>query len=138
MNVFFDTNVLLDVLAQRQPFYPDSAAVWALAERGRVRGMVSAVSLTNLYYIVRKMSSGAAAMDMVRDIRAVATLVACDASVLNQAIDVQFTDFEDAVQYFSALAAGADCLVTRNTNHFPDSEIPILTPKEFLATHTFS
>lgn len=137
MNVFLDTNVVLDVFARRQPFYADSATVWALAERGKIHGFVSALSLTNLYYVVRRLSSRPAAMEMLKAVRGCVGVTACDASVLNLAIDAGFGDFEDAVQYFSARAAGADVLVTRNTDHFPDGDVPAMTPTAFLAAHSF-
>lgn len=137
MNVFLDTNVVLDVFAHRQPFYADSAKVWALAERSKIRGFVSALSMTNLYYVVRRLSSRPAAMEMLKAVRGCVGLTPCDASVLNLAIDAAFGDFEDAVQYFSARAGGADVLVTRNTDHFPDDDLPAMTPTAFLAAHTF-
>jgi predicted nucleic acid-binding protein len=136
--VFLDTNVVLDVLARRQPFYEHSAQVWALAELGTVRGLVSAVSLTNVFYIVRKRTGRKAAMGMLRIMRNITNVVACDSSVVNQAIDADFEDFEDAVQYFSAAAAEADALVTRNTDHYPESDLPVMTPKEFLAAYSFA
>jgi predicted nucleic acid-binding protein len=137
MNVFLDTNVVLDVLAKRQPFHDEAARIWALAERGRISALVSAVSVTHIYYIGRKLSSHAQAMDMLRKLRSVARLVSCDAAVVNRAIDAAFSDFEDAVQFFSARAANADNLVTRDIDHFPDDELPVLTPKAFLAAHSF-
>jgi predicted nucleic acid-binding protein len=138
VNVFLDTNVVLDVFAHRQPFYADSAKVWALAERGQVRGLISALSMTNLYYVVRKLASRLEATEMLKAVRACVGLAPCDASVLNQAIDAEFGDFEDAVQYFSARAAAADVLVTRNTVHFPeDGNLPAMTPTAFLAAHSF-
>lgn len=137
MNVFLDTNVVLDVFAHRQPFYADSARVWALAERGKIHGFVSALSMTNLYYAVRRLSSRPAAMEMLNAVRGCVGPTPCDASVLSLAIDAGFGDFEDAVQYFSARAGGADVLVTRNTDHFPDDDLPAVTPTAFLAGHTF-
>lgn len=137
MNVFLDTNVVLDVFAHRQPFYADSARVWALAERGRVQGLVSALSVANLYCVVRKLASRSVATEMLKAVRGCVALTPCDASVLNQAIDAGLGDFEDAVQYFSARGAGADVLVTRNIDHFPDDDLPVMTPTAFLAAHSF-
>ncbi|MCK6482843.1 MAG: PIN domain-containing protein [Phycisphaerae bacterium] len=121
------------MLARRMPFFIDSSHVWSLAERGRFRSQVSAISLTTVFYIVRKQVSAARAMRILHDIRATTAIVACDEAVIDRAIDAGFRDFEDAVQYFSALAGGADYLVTRNTVHFPHGELPIMTPAEFLA-----
>ncbi|MBI4718448.1 MAG: PIN domain-containing protein [Planctomycetes bacterium] len=133
MNVFFDTNVVLDVLVKREPFYADSAALWTLAERGSIRGQVSAVSFTNVYYIVRRLRNARVARKTLALLRDVFTPVACDAQVLDQALDSDFADFEDAVQFFSAVRGGAACIVTRNPRHFPGKPLPAITPAEFRA-----
>ncbi len=138
MKVLVDTNVLLDVLAKRQPFYADSAAIWSLAEDGLIEGLVSAVSFTNIFYIVRKLAGAETAQRTLVLLRDTFTAVACDVPILNRAIDAGFKDFEDAVQYFTALQAGAVCLVSRNPDHFPrTNDCPVISPAEFLATHSF-
>ncbi|MBN1912044.1 MAG: PIN domain-containing protein [Pirellulales bacterium] len=138
MDVFLDTNVLMDVLLDREPFVADSQQVWLLAERGKIRGLVSAISFPNVYYVVRKLSGVRQANRMMIMLRDVFVPVACDEQVLQQAIDAGFKDFEDAIQYFTALRADADCLVSRNPKHFRDPDIPVLTPSEFLAAHDFA
>lgn len=135
MNAFLDTNVVLDVLAEREPFYNDSAAVWTLAEQGRIRGLVSVLSFSNVYYIVRRLRDRRAANRSMRLLRDTFTPIACDAQVLGQAVDAGMKDFEDAIQFFSAVHSQADCLITRNAGHFPRSTLPILSPAEFLQTH---
>jgi len=135
MKVFLDTNIVMDVLRRREPFYGHSVRVWALAEGGQICGVVSAVSFTNVYYIVRRLMGRRAAQQAVVLMRHTFEMVATDAQTLNQAIDAGFSDFEDAVQYFSALRCGAACLVTRNPKHFPKEGIPVHTPTEFLAAH---
>ena len=137
MNAFVDTNVILDVLLDRKPFAADSRKVWFLAERGKIKGFVSAVTFPNIYYIVRRLKNAkdaAAMMIMLRNTFSVALL---DEQIMNQAIDAKFADFEDAVQFYSALRADAVCLITRDVSHYPASSIPILTPAEFLASHSF-
>lgn len=134
MRAFIDTNVLLDVLAEREPFYEHSSAVWALAEQGPLEGLVSAVSFTDVFYIVRRWGGPDSAREALLALRDVFCPAVCDAPVINQAIDSQLGDFEDAVQYFSALRADADCLLTRNPDDFPRRPaIPVLSPREFLA-----
>lgn len=137
MNVYVDTNVLLDVLARREPFYRDSAAVWTLAEQGRIRGLISVISFTNIFYIIRKLRGRRIALRTMAQLRATFTPVACDGQVLDQAIDADFGDFEDAIQYFSAAHAGVCCIVSRNPDHFRRSEPAVLSPAEFLAVHSF-
>lgn len=138
MKVFVDTNVLLDVIAKREPFYADSATIWTLSETGRIEGLVSAITFTNLFYVVRKLADAKTARRVMILLRESFTPTPCDASVLNLAIDSDFKDFEDAVQYYSAVQANADCMVSRNPNDFPrGADCPILTPSEFLTTYAF-
>jgi len=136
MRVLIDTNILVDVVVDRKPFYTDSVAIWTLAEQGQVAGLVSAISFTNIFYIVRRLENvknARRALHLVRDTFEVAQ---CDQQVINQAIEVKVRDFEDAVQYVSAVRASADCLVSRNPRHFPTAkECPVLTPAEFLAMY---
>jgi predicted nucleic acid-binding protein len=135
-NLFLDTNVLLDVLDHREPFYGDSAAIWSLAEKGKIRGHISAISFNNIYYILRKQQSQAVIRKTLCLLRDIFDIVMLDERILNQAIDSNFKDFEDAIQYFSASRVNAQCLLSRNLNHYKASEIPILTPTEFLASNS--
>jgi predicted nucleic acid-binding protein len=138
VKVFFDTNVLLDVLVGRQPFYADSVAAWSLAEKGRIEGLVSAVTFTNIFYVVRKQSDAKRARQILIKLQGVFSVVDCDARLISAAVNSEIKDFEDAVQYFSALQSAADCLLTRNPNDFPRSaNCPVLSPAEFLASNSF-
>ena len=137
MNVLFDTNVLLDVILERQPFVVGSRRLWYWAESGKLRGWVSVLSFSNIYYIVRKARDAEIAAEVLIALRDSFELVACNAQIINQAIDAKFRDFEDAIQYFSALHADAACILTRNPDHFLAAELPILSPAEFLASHSF-
>lgn len=137
MNVFLDTNVLLDVLLARRPFVDDSRKLWFLAERGKIDGLVSVLSFPNIYYIIRKAKGQSAATAMMVMLRDTFHPVPCDEQILSQAIHAGLPDFEDAIQYFSALHADADCIISRNSVHFPKSGTPVLSPAEFLAAHSF-
>lgn len=133
MRIFVDTNLLLDVLAKREPFYAAAARVWTLAETGACEALVSAISFNNVFFIVRKVRDTAAARRALVLLRDVFASVAPDQRILNQAIDSDIPDFEDAIQFYSALHARADYLLTRNVGDFPAGILPILTPAEFLA-----
>ncbi len=135
MNVFVDTNVLLDVLVQREPFYADSARVWTLAELGQVAGFASTLSLPNLFYVIRRTKGPIAARNAISILRDIFRLVPLDERIAHQAIDAKIRDFEDAIQFFSALRAGAAVLITRNPKDFPGGDMALQTPAEFLAAH---
>jgi len=132
MIAFLDTNVLLDSLSRREPFWLDAARIWALAERGEIQAYISAVSFSNIYYILRKAEGQLVARKALVGLRDLFTTAACDRQIIDQAIDAGFSDFEDAIQFFSAMRAGASHLVTRDPGHFPRGEIAIVTPAEFL------
>jgi predicted nucleic acid-binding protein len=118
--------------ASREPFYEAAAQIWSLAERGEIRAVVSAISFNNVYYVVRRAEGRAKAEKAMRLIRDVFESVPPDGQIVNQAIDSGMDDFEDAVQFHSATRAKAVYLVTRNPGHFPQSDLPVLTPEEFL------
>ena len=134
MDIFVDTNILLDVLTRRKPHYNSSAQIWTLCERGHMRGHISVISFNNIFYIVRKLADKKTAQEMMGTLRDIFQPVALDAQLLNLAIGGKFTDFEDAIQYHSARRAAATALITRNVSHFPKSDLSILTPQEFLAS----
>ncbi|HOX37258.1 MAG TPA: PIN domain-containing protein [Candidatus Brocadiia bacterium] len=135
MNVFVDTNVLLDVLARREAFYADSMRVWNLSESGSVSGFISAISFNNCFYVLKKYADTRKAGKAVRLLRDVFRPVDLTAQIINQAIDSGFPDFEDAIQYHSAVQSGSEFIVTRNPDHFPRSPISIMSPAEFLAVY---
>ncbi len=136
-NVFIDTNVLVDVLAKREPFYADSVRVWTLAEQGQIKGLISVISFNNIYYVIRRLRMRQTANRMMVLLRDTFTPIPLDKQILDQAIDSGLDDLEDAIQYFSAIRAEADCIVSRDNNAFPQSDLPVLTPAELLATGSF-
>lgn len=133
MRVFIDTNVLLDVLAQRNPHCHASAEIWSLSERKELSAFISAISFNNIYYVVRKADGERKAEDVLRLLRDVFGVVAADMQILNQAMDAGMSDFEDAIQFHSAVRAKVSALITRDPGDYPRSELAIATPEEFLA-----
>ena len=134
MKLFLDTNVLFDVLGRRARHVADSAAVWSRVERGVHEGLISAISFNNVFYIVRRAAGHKAAREAMKVLRDAFRIVDVDEQTIHRAIDSGIADFEDALQYFSALRAQADCIITRNVRDFPPDPIPAMTPEEFLET----
>jgi len=132
MKIFTDTNVLLDVLAERKPFYDASVAILNLFEKDQAEGFVSAMSFNNTHYILRKRSGRNKALKAMRTLLDTFSVVSLDEKILSRTIDADFKDFEDGIQFFSAMRCDADYLITRNVKDFPHHDIPILTPEEFL------
>ncbi|HPO12498.1 MAG TPA: PIN domain-containing protein [Candidatus Hydrogenedentes bacterium] len=133
MKIFLDTNVVIDVFAQREPFYAWSALVWSLVESGKVRGYLSAISFNNVYYIVRHIAGKKRAMGAIRLLHQVFETVSVTDQIIAQAIDADLDDFEDAIQYHCALQSRSAYWVTRNPKDFPDGGPTIVSPDEFLS-----
>ena len=135
-SVLLDTNVLLDVLAKREPHYTSSARVWSLIETNQIKGFISAISYNNLFYILCKAKNRATARKALILLRDLFNTVPLDEKIVNMAIDSDFKDLEDAIQYFSAIRIQANCIITRNKSDFKKADLPILSPEEFLNIDT--
>ncbi len=133
MKLVRDTNVVLDVLLDRAPHSAASSIVLALAEKGRIEGLVCATSVTTLHYIVSKASGARRARDHVRRLLAIIDVAPVNRSVLHSALALGFPDFEDAVVHEAARQAGAQGIVTRDRTGFSRASLPVHSPEEILA-----
>ena len=134
--VFLDTDVTLDHLADRQPFADYAHRLLALAETGELIVCVSALSFSNLYYILRKLKGRADALALLAKLKSLVRVLSVTEVEIQSALSSNFKDFEDAIQHFAAKAEGAMIvIITRNKADYSASEIPVLAPDEFLATH---
>jgi predicted nucleic acid-binding protein len=130
--VFVDTDIVLDLLARREPFYAGAARLFSLAETGDVSLSVSSLTFANLFYIMRKQVSARHAQEVLRDIKQLVTVLPVDDAVVEQALQAGFADFEDALQYFCAIGGGCNALLTRNGRHYRKAAISIFTAEAFL------
>ena len=132
--VLIDLNVLLDVLQKREPFYETSAGLLAAVETGQVQGFVAAHSLTTLFYLIQKSRSAAKARASITNLLQFIQIAPVDQSTIEQALNLDFRDFEDAVQMISAVQGKMDCLVTRNVKDYQTALLPVMQPVDFLGT----
>ena len=130
--VFVDTNILLDVLLEREGFYYDALNIWANAEEGNVDAFIAAISLNNVHYVMRRIKSETTAMISVKILMQIFKIVPVDADVLRLAVDFHDKDFEDDIQLQCALKAKCSHLFTRNPNHYDNSLIAVLPPSAFV------
>lgn len=131
--VLFDTSVVLDVLLERKPHIEASAAAWAAVETGNaVDGMLAAHAVTTIHYLIRKEKGNAKAEDIVTAILRVFSVAPVDGPVLQEALRLRLSDFEDAVTAASARSAGCEFIVTRDPKGFRGSPVRALTPEALL------
>jgi predicted nucleic acid-binding protein len=133
MKALIDTNVLLDVLQHREPHYAHSARVWTLADLKAFDAYVSAVSMNNSFYVLRKLIGASGALDCVRLIRRSFNIVPLDVAVVDQALGSAGNDLEDAIQAASAKIISADCVVTRDPSGFKNFQIRTFRPEELIS-----
>jgi predicted nucleic acid-binding protein len=129
MKLFIDTNVVVDYLSQRQPFFKDAEKIFLLS-KGKYELCISSLSFTTIYYILHKLKDKEELLSLLDDLQNIMNVLPVDGEIINQAIHSGFSDFEDAVQYFSALYGGADCIITRDKTGFAKASIPVINPKE--------
>ena len=133
MRLLIDTNIVLDVLLKREPHFKNSATVWKLCETDRAEGFITTLSFANLVYIMRKELSPTQIQDVLNRMQLIFRIADFTASSLLQAAELQWDDFEDAVQSVIAEQINADCIITRNVRDFRNSKIIAFTPAELLA-----
>ena len=133
MKVLFDTNVVLDVLLDREPHVEVAAKLFALVDNGRLEGAISATTATTIYHIAAKSFGRRRAHSQVRELLTLFGVAPVDRGVLDRALDLDFTDFEDAVLHEAARNAGAAAIVTRDGVDFANATVPVFDPRELLA-----
>lgn len=130
--VLFDSDILLDVLAQRQPFFVASVQALNTVTQPQVQGYVSGHAVTNIFYILRRQVGNAAAQELLSRLLQHLCIASVTDEVIRAALQSSMTDFEDAVTSEAANAVGVQVIVTRNTSDFDASSIPAVLPEEFL------
>ncbi|MFA5814002.1 MAG: PIN domain-containing protein [Bacteroidales bacterium] len=130
--LFIDTNVILDLLGERMPFYDSIAKIATLADKGHVTMVVSALSYATVSYLLTKFENSEKAKDKLRKFKVISEICDLDKSLIEKGLNSNFFDFKDSLQYFSALKSDCSILITRNGKDFKESQIPIMTADEYL------
>ena len=134
-NIFADTNILIDLLADRKPFSTFAAGIFDLSRKGKLRIYVSAVSYNNIYYILRQSLSHIETIRLLEELSDLVIIADVTKAIIKKSLKTDFKDFEDAIQYNCALdLPNIDAIVTRNTKDFKKSMLPVMSPEEALST----
>lgn len=130
--MLIDTNIILDVLCKRPGFYEDSARIFKLCEVKKITGVISALSIPNIMYILRKELDADKTKEVLDNLMLIFTVADLKADDLKKAADMKFKDFEDAIQSACASRIKANYIVTRNIKDFSESKVTAIKPTELL------
>jgi predicted nucleic acid-binding protein len=133
-SLFVDTNIILDLLSEREPFYDHSAILFSKADKGELKLYVSALSFANLNYILGKQYNSDQVRKKLLQFKTLVTVLAVTDKIIDLALSSDFKDFEVGIQYFTSIENKIKILLTRNLKDFKASEIPILTAEQYLAS----
>lgn len=131
-NVFVDADIILDLLSKRDPHYQYSAKLFTLIDRGEVKAHTSPIVIANIFYILRKMIYREDALASIRKLKSLVKILNVDEKIIDLALNSNFRDFEDAIQYYTAVNNNINFIVTRNKQDYKLSKIGIATAEEFL------
>lgn len=132
--LFIDTNILIDLIDKRAPFYNDIAIISTLAEEQKLKLVASSLSFVNAFYILSKILENKYVIDALKKYRLICDVSIIDEIIIDKSLISNFNDFEDAVQYYSAWHHKCDIIITRNQKDFKNAEIPVMSPTEFLVS----
>ena len=129
---FVDTDIILDLLAMREPHYQFSARLFSMADEGKLKLCVSSLSFSNLNYILSNQFSAVQARKKLLTFKTLVTVLSVSEKSVDLALNSDFNDFEDALQYFTALEFKISTLLTRNLKDYKKADISVLTAEQYL------
>jgi predicted nucleic acid-binding protein len=131
--ILIDTDVILDFFFDRQPFSKDAAAIFSLCENKQIEGFVTPVIISNTYYLLRRIAKHEKVIEKLKLLVKITSVLDMNSKVVENALNSNFLDFEDALQNFSAVNNGKiDAIITRNLKDFKKSEFGIFTPESYV------
>lgn len=133
--LFIDTNIVIDLLARRIPFYTEAAILFSMADKKEIELSVSSLTIANANYILLRQMDSNKAKAVLRKLSLIVSVLPLDEKIIGLALnDEAFSDFEDGLQYFTAMENVQDCIITRNLKDFKGSELPAMTARQFIET----
>ncbi len=136
-DLFIDTDVIIDFLIDRKPHSREAAIIFTLIEQKKIKGYVSSLTFSNLYYVLRKIESYNKVKSKLESLSQIVGILKVEERTIKEALASDFSDFEDSIQYFSALdSKKIDVIITRNTRDYKKSDLPVMTPGDYLKMAT--
>jgi predicted nucleic acid-binding protein len=134
-DLFIDTDVIIDFLIDRKPYSREAAIIFTLIEQKKLKGYASSLTFSNLYYVLRKLESHKKVISKLDSLSKILIILKVEEQTIRNALASGFPDFEDSIQYYCAIESKKiDSIITRNTKDYKNSEIPVMTPGDYLVT----
>ena len=131
--LLIDTNIVLDLLAKREPFYKSAAQVFSLADKHKLKLSVSSLTFANTNYVLTRLKSAKEAREILRKFKILVKTLSLNEKIVDLALnDEDFKDFEDGLQYYTAVENSQDYIITRDLRDFKQAKIPVMTAEEYL------
>lgn len=131
--IFIDTNIVIDLLAKREPFYQEAAELFSLADKHQISLCLSSLTIENASYILLKQLNSTGTRSVLRNLRLIVKVLSLNDKVVGLALnDEKFKDFEDGLQYFTAIENNQEAIITRNLKDFKNAKLPVMTAKQFI------
>lgn len=134
IKVFVDTDIILDLLVKREPHFIHAAKLFTLIDRNKIKAFSSPLVFANLQYLLKKETSNNIALNNLRKLKTILDILPVNGRVIDQSLNSEFKDFEDAIQYFTVVNNGIDIIITRNIVDYKKSKISVATAQDFLKT----
>jgi predicted nucleic acid-binding protein len=131
--VLLDTNIVIDLLAKREPFYQEAAKIFTLADRKVINLFVSALSFANVNYVLLRQRKPEEAKLILRKLKLLVGVLSLDEKIISLSLnDNEFKDYEDSLQYYSAIENDIEVIISRNLKDFQNSKLPVMTADQFI------
>ena len=133
--LFIDTNIVIDLLSRREPFFDESAKLFSLADKKIIELNISSLTVANTSYTLLRKTDTKKAKEILRKLRLIVNILPLDDKIIGLALnDDSFSDFEDGLQYFTAIENNQDFIITKNLKDFKASKLPVMTARQFVET----
>ncbi len=133
-NIFVDSDILLDIFLQREPFYQFAQKLLNQGKNKEIEINTSALIVANIYYITAKALGKSEAKDIISKLLKMLTVLPLEAESISLAMSSNFSDFEDAIQHFTAMRHECDVIITRNLKHYKKSMLPVMSAEQYIRT----
>ncbi|HUX55752.1 MAG TPA: PIN domain-containing protein [Bacteroidales bacterium] len=130
--LFLDTNIILDLLGYRMPFYTEAAQLFSMADKKKVKLSISSLCIADAHYILSRQNPETEVRQILRKFKVLVNVLPLDDKITDLALNSDFRDFEDAIQYYTAIENDQDLIVTRNQLDFKESKISVMSAGEFI------